>query len=137
MIDIDAIDARGLTDFDRGFTGKLLTSTEWHYVHRELKELRDKSGRLELRVRIGEGLLDAAYEYLMLARAEVAEPIPMLLDCPSCHKPHVDRGEWATMRLHRTHRCEHCGRDWRPSHRLTVGVQMLEDAAVAGKAGGE
>jgi hypothetical protein len=48
-------------------------------------------------------------------------PVPLLLACPSCHVAHVDRGSWRT-RSHRTHRCEACGIEWRPTDYPTVGV---------------
>lgn len=48
-------------------------------------------------------------------------PVPMLLACPSCNAAHVDRGWWR-VRLHRTHRCESCGVEWRPTDYPTVGV---------------
>lgn len=38
-------------------------------------------------------------------------PVQCVLPCPGCGKFHVDREEWST-RLHHTHRCEHCGREW-------------------------
>lgn len=50
----------------------------------------------------------------------VAEPVPMVLHCPECKLPHIDRDEWAT-RLHHTHLCEHCGHQWKPKI-ATVGV---------------
>jgi hypothetical protein len=57
--------------------------------------------------------------------------LPMLLTCPSCNQLHVDEGEWATTRLHRTHQCQaivngqRCGFEWRPSNVPTVGVAKL------------
>ena len=44
------------------------------------------------------------------------------LFCPRCDKRHVDRGEWET-RPHRTHRCEHCGREWTPFAFATRGIE--------------
>jgi predicted RNA-binding Zn-ribbon protein involved in translation (DUF1610 family) len=37
----------------------------------------------------------------------------MALKCPRCGGQHIDKDEWAK-RLHRTHKCEHCGVQWRP-----------------------
>jgi rubredoxin len=54
----------------------------------------------------------------------MADPIPMLLNCPACHARHVDVGEFAT-RVHRTHCCQNCGVVWRPALVPTVGVQFL------------
>jgi hypothetical protein len=36
--------------------------------------------------------------------------------------PHVDEGEWATTRLHKTHQCQSCGHEWRPFSFATVGI---------------
>ena len=58
------------------------------------------------------------------ALAVVEAPIPMILHCVVCNEQHVDRDEWAT-RPHKTHWCEHCGTEWRPSLRPTVGVETL------------
>ena len=55
-------------------------------------------------------------------------PIPYALNCPKCNCPHIDEGEWAT-RLHKTHRCQNCGHEWRPFEYATVGVK--EVAALA------
>lgn len=67
--------------------------------------------------------------YVMIAQEALAEsaaqPTPMLLRCPACANPHVDRDEWAT-RLHKTHLCEYCRFEWRPANIATVGVVSLE-----------
>lgn len=49
-------------------------------------------------------------------------PIPLILPCPNCGRLHVDEGEWATTRVHRTHLCLFCAVTWRPCARPTVGV---------------
>ncbi len=54
----------------------------------------------------------------------MADPIPMILTCPSCNHRHVDKGEFAT-KAHRTHACQSCGMVWRPAVVATVGVQFL------------
>lgn len=51
-----------------------------------------------------------------------ARPLPARLHCEACGERHVDRGAWAT-RSHKTHRCEHCGAEWRPFDFPTVGVE--------------
>lgn len=55
-------------------------------------------------------------------------PIPMLLVCPSCGEPHVDREQpekqWFNP-PHRTHQCQTCLHEWRPANVPTVGVQEL------------
>lgn len=56
-------------------------------------------------------------------------PIPMILFCPACHERHIDRGEWAMQRRHKTHECEHCGFQWRPANVPTVGVENLSASA--------
>lgn len=59
-----------------------------------------------------------------LARLVHAEPIAMLLWCPSCGQRHIDKGTWAT-KPHHTHACQFCGVVWRPAVVMTVGVQFL------------
>lgn len=49
-------------------------------------------------------------------------PVKLRLQCPKCKGFHVDRDEWATTRVHRTHLCEHCGHLWRPYEFPTVGI---------------
>lgn len=51
-----------------------------------------------------------------------AEPVEVTLFCPKCALPHVDEGEWATTRHHKTHQCQGCGHEWRPFPFATVGV---------------
>ena len=53
-----------------------------------------------------------------------AEPIPIILWCPSCNTRHIDEGEFAT-RSHHSHACQTCGLVWRPAIVPTVGVQFL------------
>jgi predicted RNA-binding Zn-ribbon protein involved in translation (DUF1610 family) len=52
------------------------------------------------------------------------DPVPMILNCPSCGERHIDEQEFATKR-HHTHACQHCGMVWRPAIVATVGVQFL------------
>jgi len=52
----------------------------------------------------------------------IPRPVPMVLACPSCGCFHVDGGEWATTREHRTHLCAHCSHEWRPFPFSTVGI---------------
>ncbi len=54
-------------------------------------------------------------------------PQPIVLFCPSCSLQHIDRGEWATTRVHSKHLCEECGYTWRPSFQATIGVEKLDD----------
>jgi predicted house-cleaning noncanonical NTP pyrophosphatase (MazG superfamily) len=52
-------------------------------------------------------------------------PVPSILQCPKCNTQHVDKGVWATTRIHRTHLCANCGHLWRPYAYATVGVSTL------------
>lgn len=52
-------------------------------------------------------------------------PIPMILHCPRCAEQHVDQGEWAHERKHRSHLCAACGCVWRPCPYFTVGIAAL------------
>jgi rubredoxin len=62
-------------------------------------------------------------------RARPAEPIPMILYCPSCGVQHVDRPEpdsgW-TNPPHKSHLCHACGVVWRPASVPTNGVTVHE-----------
>ncbi len=42
--------------------------------------------------------------------------------CPICGDRHVDIGEYAT-KLHKAHRCDHCGLTWVPFPVATFGVR--------------
>jgi predicted house-cleaning noncanonical NTP pyrophosphatase (MazG superfamily) len=55
----------------------------------------------------------------------LAPPVPMVLLCPKCGGQHVDRGVWASTRIHRTHLCERCGETWKPYAYATVGVERV------------
>lgn len=57
-----------------------------------------------------------------LATREDAQPVAVTIFCPECSLPHVDEGEWATTRRHKTHQCQDCGHEWRPFPFATVGV---------------
>ena len=56
-----------------------------------------------------------------------AEPINMVLHCPSCGLQHVDApdGDW-TNPPHRSHLCHGCGTIWRPADVPTNGVSSIE-----------
>ena len=51
------------------------------------------------------------------------QPESKILFCPKCNFQHIDRNEWATTRLHKTHLCEKCKHEWRPFEYYTVGVE--------------
>lgn len=54
-----------------------------------------------------------------------ANPVEVTISCPKCATPHIDEGEWATTRHHKTHQCQTCGHEWRPFPFATVGVPHL------------
>jgi hypothetical protein len=56
-------------------------------------------------------------------------PVPMALQCPKCSAEHIDQGEWATTREHKTHLCSACNHEWRPCDFATVGVATGESEA--------
>ncbi len=68
-----------------------------------------------------------------------ADPVEVTIFCPACGVPHIDEGEWATTRHHKTHQCQACGHEWRPFPFATVGVahpkpsdaSTAEDASMA------
>lgn len=68
---------------------------------------------------------------LAMAGAGEAAPVSLALWCPKCGAPHVDEGEWATTRRHKTHLCLSCGRLWRPFEYPTVGVPHVDPPAPA------
>lgn len=50
----------------------------------------------------------------------------VVLSCPHCDTPHVDRGKWATF-PHRTHRCvDGCGKDFEDPFGKSIGVSPEE-----------
>lgn len=57
----------------------------------------------------------------------MADPIPMILYCPTCGLQHVDEASptWSNP-PHRSHLCAGCGAVWRPADVATVGVRALE-----------
>jgi len=54
-----------------------------------------------------------------------SSPVPVVIACPACGEQHIDEGEWATTRTHKTHQCQGCGHEWRPFPYATVGVSAL------------
>ena len=55
---------------------------------------------------------------------DARQPVPMILNCPSCGERHIDEEEFAT-KPHHTHACQNCGMVWRPAKVDTVGVRFL------------
>lgn len=62
-------------------------------------------------------------EPLYKGAALPVDPVPVTIFCPRCRAPHIDEGEWATTRRHKTHQCQGCGYEWRPFPFPTVGVR--------------
>jgi hypothetical protein len=90
----------------------------------------DRSRGIPTTTCTGCGLVTGVGPWIAEAREEgrmagLEEAVPMILNCPTCGLQHIDEGEWATTRLHRTHLCLGCGFLWRPSDRSTVGVRAL------------
>lgn len=77
---------------------------------------------------------------LKLTAALELTPVHSVLPCPGCGKLHVDRDEWAAQ-PHHTHRCEHCGREWRielkpPNHSTyAVGIDIATELRLSRSAG--
>jgi hypothetical protein len=62
---------------------------------------------------------------------QLRRPIDMVLHCPECHAPHIDKPnlpEWSNP-PHRTHLCHDCGHLWRPASVATNGVAELPKGA--------
>jgi len=74
---------------------------------------------------LGAALWTATTGLLWAITPALPVPLRIFTHCPRCGALHVDEGVWAT-RLHRTHRCAQCGREWRPAAVPTVGVDALE-----------
>lgn len=64
--------------------------------------------------------------------AQRSEPVEVTIFCPVCAVPHIDEGEWATTRHHKTHQCQSCGHEWRPFPFATVGVPHPAPTPVGG-----
>lgn len=74
---------------------------------------------------------DAIDDIYTRADQSDAAPVAVTIFCPACAMPHVDEGEWATTRRHKTHQCQGCGHDWRPFSFATVGVAHPVDQSEA------
>ncbi len=96
-----------------------------------VKDLLEQNADLQLKLSLTNGMYDALnqvsnvqMERINKLIEDLATPVPMLLNCPECHMPHIDEGAWATV-PHRKHLCDHCHLEWIPSKRRTVGVKEL------------
>jgi hypothetical protein len=90
-------------------------------------------GLLRVRLTELERGVRTAMELSALPAVVKIAPVPMLLFCPACGAQHVDEGEWATTRAHRSHECQAlgCGHVWRPADVATVGVAKLTTQGTA------
>ena len=56
-------------------------------------------------------------------------PIDMILHCPACHHPHIDKPNpelgWDNP-PHKSHLCINCGAIWRPADVETNGVAKIK-----------
>lgn len=88
-----------------------------------IAELRAAAnGLFSLKTERGDyGYFDDLADRLAAMQAK-SEPVAVTIFCPVCAVPHVDEGEWATTRHHKTHQCQGCGHEWRPFPFATVGV---------------
>ncbi len=79
-------------------------------------------------------------------RAQLAEPIDMVLHCPACGMQHIDAVEELPMPMpgssfegsagwanppHRSHLCHGCGHIWRPADVPTNGVEAVKTCGKA------
>ena len=92
-------------------------------------------------------LLHAAYQAgIDTLRAQLAEPIDMVLHCPACGMQHIDAVEELPMPMpgssfegsagwtnppHRSHLCHGCGHIWRPADVPTNGVEAVKTCGKA------
>lgn len=79
----------------------------------------------------------ALADSLRAIAAELEKPIDMILHCPACLEQHIDEPQthqpegvdvalvW-TNPPHRSHKCQHCGFQWRPADVATNGVAAIK-----------
>lgn len=62
-------------------------------------------------------------EVMLWGEVTRESPVPMILCCPVCTEQHIDKSKegWDNP-PHRTHQCEYCNHQWRPSDAYTTGV---------------
>lgn len=75
----------------------------------------------------GEGTSNQLYQNACRASDASFSVIDMLLWCPECGGRHIDSND-PLVPPHRTHACQHCGMQWRPSNLRTRGVNFLPGA---------
>lgn len=91
-------------------------------VHEVVLALRERLGAFEVDEKIREKFFDRG-SFMRGVVMTIAPAVPKVLLCPKCEAQHIDRGVWATTRIHRTHLCAVCGHLWKPFEYATVGVQ--------------
>lgn len=110
-----------------------LRSPNKEHVLEEMADVAAVLLELERRLAIAPGIVEMKQATKAFDRGGFVEgvvlqlkpPVPMILVCPECRGVHVDRGVWATIRIHRSHLCESCGHIWKPFDYATVGVEKL------------
>ena len=83
-------------------------------------------GQYNTRIETINDLVDVFTSVMYADEIDAKEPKRLVIICPVCKGQHIDRDEWATTRVHRSHLCEHCGLIWRPFEYPTVGVAGQE-----------
>jgi hypothetical protein len=102
------------------FSKELLHMLEKRFAERPVEPGEEKTHVAPELVKVA---LAGAFECGRWAGAEEERklPIPMILACPRCHAPHIDKMNTG----HKTHDCEECGKSWQPCERFTIGVRDL------------
>ena len=90
--------------------------------------------------------LSGRMDAIRALRAQLAEPIDMVLHCPACGMQHIDAVEELPMPMpgssfegsagwanppHRSHLCHGCGHIWRPADVPTNGVEAVKTCGKA------
>lgn len=94
-----------------------------HTANRYREGSRDDCGFMDVARR--------AAEMALASRPDDETPIPVVLFCPLCLKPHIDAPDpavgWENL-PHRSHKClnPECGCIWRPADVATSGVAYVE-----------
>lgn len=93
-----------------------------------MTELMENETKESLAILYRDALGELREARAKLAALEGAQPIPMLLFCPVCHRQHIDQTQlekgWDNP-PHRSHECQFCGCIWRPADVATNGVAAI------------
>ena len=100
--------------------GEWITGDQLHAI---MQSFTDRADVSEIASKINAAITLRARSSAPEAREE---PVEVTIFCPQCALPHVDEGDWATTRRHKTHQCQGCGHEWRPFPFATVGVSHPE-----------